>query len=53
MGICERFPSLTPLDIRMKRFGEVMLLVRRINGFSPEKKQSTKKIRRPAGDDWF
>lgn len=52
MSICDRFPSLSPFDIRQKKFHEVFLLVRRLNIYN-EKEKKPKKIRRPAGDTWF
>jgi len=54
--VCERFPALSPFDIRRERASEVFRLVRRIKkSNSYREKESTHKrvIRRPAGDDWF
>lgn len=31
MSICERFPSLSPFDVREKRASEVFLLIRRMS----------------------
>lgn len=58
MTLCERFPALTPFDIRKQSVYEVFLLVNRLNKYSKkEKKKSNKNgkiIRRPAKDDsWF
>lgn len=57
IAICERFPALSPFDIRRERATEVFLLMRRMNDYNgrQRKAQSRKKnvIRRPAGDDWF
>ena len=61
LSICERFPSLTPFQVRRERATEVFLLVRRLNNHTEKQsKQNTqlnkddkKVIRRPAGDDWF
>lgn len=30
-SLCERYTALTPFIVRRERFGEVMLLIRRIN----------------------
>ena len=30
-NLCQRYPALTPFDVRRERAGEVMLLVRRLN----------------------
>lgn len=61
MSLCDRFTSLTPLDLRKEKAREVFILVTRYNNYSEkeEKKNSEKNkprkkiIRRPAGDDWF
>jgi len=56
INICERFPALSPFDIRGKRAAEVFLLMRRLNNYTEySNKDSGKKkvIRRKAGDDWF
>lgn len=61
MSLCDRFTSLTPLDLRKEKAREVFILVTRYNNYSQkeEKKSSEankprkKIIRRPAGDDWF
>lgn len=52
MSICDRFPSLSPFDIRQKRFHEVFLLIRRLNVYNEQEKKP-KKIRRQASDTWF
>lgn len=52
MSICDRFPSLSPFDVRQKKFHEVFLLIRRLNIYN-KNKEKPKKIRRPAGDTWF
>lgn len=31
LNICNRFPNLSPFDIRKQRFSEVFLLLRRLN----------------------
>ena len=56
LNVCERFPALSPFDIRRERASEVFRLVSRINRSNIyREKESTQKrvIRRPAGDDWF
>lgn len=52
MVISERFPCLSPFDIRKQRAYEVFLLIRRLNEYSLNKNKP-KKIRRKANDDWF
>lgn len=52
--MCDRFPAMTPFDVRRERGWEVMLLIQRLykhNINQRGKKRS--KLRRPAGDDWF
>jgi len=54
MSLCEAFPTLTPFDIRNQSFKEVMLLVRRMESYNMTKrKEEIRKIRKPAGDNWF
>lgn len=56
LSISERFPSLSPFDVRKQRASEVFLLVRRLNNRTTKQNaQAGKKkvIRRKAGDDWF
>lgn len=56
LNICERFPSLSPFDVRRERASEVFRLVGRIsksNEYRAKESTTKKKIRRPAGDDWF
>ena len=58
MTLCERFPALTPLELRREKAREVFILVARLNRYMKKeqkknKKSSKKIIRRPAGDDWF
>lgn len=61
MGLCDRFTSLTPLDLRKEKARDVFILVTRYNNYTQkeEKKRSKgnkshkKIIRRPAGDNWF
>ena len=58
ISLCERFPALSPFDIRKQRAGEVFLLVRRLNNYTEytNDKNDTRNgtvIRRRAGDDWF
>lgn len=65
MSLCERFPSLTPFEIRKQSFYEVFLLVRRMQRYNKGRraentekvkynpKTKEKVIRRPASDDWY
>jgi hypothetical protein len=55
LNICERFPALSPFDVREKKASEVFLLIRRLNDYHAKEKntQGKQKIRRRAGDDWF
>ena len=57
ISICERFPSLSPFDVRQERASEVFLLVRRMNNYNAYQSKNTKGnkkiVRRRAGDDWF
>lgn len=55
LDLCERFPSLTPFDLRKTRAYDVFLLIRRLNKYSKKRKRKNnkRKIRKPAGDDWF
>ena len=59
LSICDRFPAVSPFEIRKQRFGEVFLLIRRLNtSFKNQKKNTNPKsgkriIRKPAGDNWF
>ena len=56
INICDRFPALSPFDVRRTKGAEVFLLMRRLNNYSDyQKKDSGKKkvIRKKAGDDWF
>lgn len=57
VAICEKFPALSPFDIREKEAREVFLLIERLSRYNGRKKKETKGgkqvIRRPAGDNWF
>lgn len=54
LNICDRFPNLSPFDVRKQRVREVFLLVRRLNNFNSKKtKEIKRQTRRPAGDNWF
>lgn len=55
VGLCERFPSLSPFDIRRTRGHEVFLLMERLAGYNKRNKKGvhTTQVRRPAGDNWF
>jgi asparagine synthetase A len=52
VNLCERFPALTPLSLRKEKAREVFLLIVRYNNYG-KKQGKKKKIRKPAGDDWF
>lgn len=52
MVISERFPCLSPFEIRKQKAYEVFLLIRRLNDYTTNKNKP-KKLRRQAGDDWF
>jgi hypothetical protein len=51
ISLCDRFPNLSPFDIRKQKFHEVFLLVRRLNkanenkGNSPQIKKVNGKTR--------
>jgi hypothetical protein len=59
VSICERFPSLSPFDVRRERASEVFLLMRRMQKYNKSQDKTNPKntgkqvIRRPAKDDWF
>lgn len=55
MNLCERFPSLTPFQLRREKASEVFLLVKRMNNYNKKStdKNKPKKIRKKAGDNWF
>ena len=59
LSICERFPSLSPFDVRQKKAYDVFLLMRRLsnyNGYQDDNKKvknGKTVIRKRAGDDWF
>ncbi|MCQ2059797.1 MAG: hypothetical protein MJY71_08240 [Bacteroidaceae bacterium] len=58
VGLCERFPALSPFDIRRERLHEFCVLVNRLNDYTKREsknrdKNGHQKIRRKAGDDWF
>lgn len=57
VGLCDRFPALTPLSLRREKAREVFILIGRYNAYAKRQKRSGGKqetmIRRPAGDDWF
>jgi hypothetical protein len=65
-NLCKRYTSLNPFIVRREKFGEVVLLVRRINGENKRKQgirkddtvyydaKGNKHIRRKAlNDDWW
>lgn len=57
ISICERFPSLSPFDVRREKASEVFLLMRRMSNYNHYQNKNVKNgkqvIRKPAGDDWF
>jgi hypothetical protein len=56
LNICERFPSLSPFDVRKERASEVFKLIGRIrksNVYRSKEASRKNVIRRPAGDNWF
>lgn len=68
MTLCERFPSLSPFDIRKQSVYEVFLLVRRLSNYNKsrenikvkpneqvlrDKKTNEIIIRRPADNSWY
>lgn len=52
VGMCERFPALTPFEVRRQRAHEVFLLISRLYGYN-KNNSKPKQIRKPAGDNWF
>ncbi len=58
MGLCEKFPAMTPLSLRREKAREVFILITRFNKWSKKNKKQGKNggkkiIRRPASDNWF
>lgn len=57
ISICERFPGLSPFNVRQEKAAEVFLLMRRLNNYNKKQNKSVKNgktvIRKKAGDDWF
>ena len=59
VGLSDRFPALTPIEIRKERAAEVFLLLARLNEYTAKKNKEIRTkpkknvVRRPAGDDWF
>lgn len=43
LALCEKFPSLSPFDIRRETLYDVFLLVRRMNETKNKENDSTKK----------
>lgn len=55
-NLCKEFPALSPWDIEIKTYHEVIKLyadMRRIQIHENELKDPDRVIRRRAGDDWF
>ena len=55
LTLCEKFPSLNPLEVRRAKAREIFLLLRRMNKRKKPKtgRNGEQIIRRPAGDNWF
>lgn len=56
LSLCDKFPALTPFQIRREKAREVFLLVRRLKEHTQNDNKSNSRpnvIRRKAGDDWF
>lgn len=57
--LCDRFPALTPFNIRREKMVDLFKLINRMNIYAKhaekrkDKQDKPKIIRRPAGDDWF
>ena len=55
VGICERFPALSPLSMRRERVNDVFRLISQYSNYARKNTNGNGKqvIRRRAGDDWF
>ena len=56
LNLCEKFPALTPFQIRREKAREVFLLVKRLKDYNQNSNEINRRpnvIRRKAGDDWF
>ena len=57
LNLCDRFPALTPFQVRREKATEVFLMLRRIERYNEvekkNKKNGKKIIRRQADDNWF
>lgn len=56
LSLCDKFPALTPFQIRREKAREVFLLVKRLKEHNQKNNEPNNRpnvIRRPAGDDWF
>lgn len=56
VGMCERFPAMSPLSLRKERVNDVFRLVSQYTEYArkeDKKKNNKQVIRRRAGDDWF
>lgn len=57
--LCDRFPALTPFNIRREKMVDLFKLINKMNTYAKhaekkkDKQAKPKVIRRPAGDDWF
>lgn len=58
--LCERFPALTPLQLRREKAREVFLLMSRLIEYAKQENTKNEKtntnstvIRKHAGDNWF
>ena len=53
---CERFPGLDPFKIRQQRARDFFRIAANLTEYDRKRsknKQKQKKIRKPAGDNWF
>ena len=56
INLCERFSSFSPLSLRREKAREVFLLLARFSRYSVRHEREMKhgkKIKIPAGDNWF
>ncbi len=55
VGMCERFPAMSPLSLRKERANDVFRLVAQFTEYAWKNTSNNGKqvIRRRAGDDWF
>ena len=61
MNLCERFPSLSPFDVRKQKFSDVFLLYRRMVNLNKRNEEKNGKVEVIGGklyvesknDDWW